>query len=236
MADSGQALREIHPKVSRGIVDAAIAAGSKAPYAFVVAISCDATKRSFDALEAAAKTRGVRRAELWTKEKLNDFLNEPKNSAIATFYFGDGSAIPGTVPLPVALDRSVGRDAPLLGRTSEVAELLAATGDIVIVGPAGSGKRRLVAGIAGRRFLTLYSDANAVAESIRLDRPTHVVLMTRVSIPAAWTCSSSFAYRDVPSTLSPPRGPSDSMRSARASRLRPASTSRSSSDPTWTRR
>ena len=167
---------KIHPKDLEDIIDAAIPAGSKAPHAFIVAVSCNASKRSFDTFDAAAKARGVKRPELWTKEKLNDFLNDPKNALTATFYFGDGSAIPGTVPIPFALDRSVGRDAPLLGRAGEVADLLAAPGDIVIVGPAGSGKSRLAAEIPGRRFLTLNSDANAVADSLRIDQPTHVVL------------------------------------------------------------
>src|SRR5450759_3189911 len=153
---------KIHPQGLEDIIDAAIPVGSKAPYAFIAAVSCNASKRGFDAFDAAAKARGVKRAELWTKEKLNDFLNEPKNALTATFYFGDGSAIPGTVPIPVALDRSVGRDAPLLGRAREVADVLAAPGDVVIVGPAGSGKSRLAAELPGRRFLTLNSTVNAV--------------------------------------------------------------------------
>lgn len=168
--------KEIHPQDLRDIVEAAIPVGSKAPHAFVVAVACDASRRCFDALDAAAKARGVKRIELWSREKVNDFLNEPKNALTSTYYFGDGSAIPGTVPLPVALDRSIGRDAPLLGRIPEVAELLAAPGDVVIVGPAGTGKSRLAAEIPGRRFLTTHSTADAVAASIRNDQPTHVVI------------------------------------------------------------
>lgn len=167
---------KIHPKDLEKIVDKAIPAGSKAPHALVVAVPCDATKRSFDAFRDRAKARGVKRPELWTREKLNDALNDPKNAKTASFYFGDGSAIPGTVPLPIALDRSGGRDAPLLGREDEVEALLGATGDILIVGPAGSGKSRLAAEIPGRRFLTLKAEADDVAESLRLDQPTHVVL------------------------------------------------------------
>jgi hypothetical protein len=167
---------KIHPKDLEDIIDAAIPSGSKAPYAFIVVVACNASRQCFDTFDAAAKARGVKHPELWTKEKLNDFLNEPTNALTATFYFGDGSAIPGTVPIPVALDRSVGRDAPLLGRAAEVADLLAAPGDVVIVGPAGSGKSRLAAEIPGRRFLTLNSNANAVADSLRIDQPTHVVL------------------------------------------------------------
>ena len=167
---------KIHPKDLEKIVDKAIAAGSRAPYALVVAVPCDATERSFDAFRDRAKARGVKRPELWTREKLNDALNDPKNAKTASFYFGDGSAIPGTVPLPIALDRSGGRDAPLLGREDEVEALLGATGDVLIVGPAGSGKSRLAAEIPRRRFLTLKAEANDVAESLRLDQPTHVVL------------------------------------------------------------
>ena len=168
--------KEIHPQDLRDIVDAAIPGDSKAPHAFVVAVALGASKRCYDALDAAAKARGVKRIELWDREKVNDFLNEPKNALTSTFYFGDGSAIPGTVPLPVALDRSIGRDAPLLGRAPEVAELLAAPGDVVIVGPAGTGKSRLAAEIPGRRFLTTHSTADAVAASIRNDQPSHVVI------------------------------------------------------------
>jgi hypothetical protein len=168
--------KAIHPKDLRDIVDAAIPVASKAPHAFIVAVACGASKRCFDALDAAAKARGVKRIELWDKEKVNDFLNEPKNALTSTFYFGDGSAIPGTVPLPLALDRSIGRDAPLIGRASEVADLLAAPGDVVIVGPAGTGKSRLAAEIPGRRFLTTHSTPDAVAASVRNDHPTHVVI------------------------------------------------------------
>ena len=64
----------------------------------------------------------------------------------------------------------------LLGREDEVEALLGATGDVLIVGPAGSGKSRLAAEIPGRRFLTLKAEANDVAESLRLNQPTHVVL------------------------------------------------------------
>ena len=138
---------KIHPKELEKIVDKAIPAGSKAPYALVVAVPCDATKRSFDAFTDRAKARGVKRPELWTREKLNDALNDPKYAQTASFYFGDGSAIPGTVPLPIGLDRSGGRDAPLLGRDDEVEALLGATGDVLIIGPAGSGKSRLAAEI-----------------------------------------------------------------------------------------
>lgn len=167
---------KIYPKQLVKIVEKAIPTGAKAPYALVVAVPCDASKRGFDEFTAAAKARGVKSPELWTREKLNDALNEPKNARTASFYFDDGRAIPGTVPLPIALDRSGGRDAPLLGRDSEVATILGAPGDILIVGPAGSGKSRLAAEIPGRAFLTLNGDANDVAESLRLDQPTHIVL------------------------------------------------------------
>jgi hypothetical protein len=169
-------VQRIQPADLAKIVNKAIPAGSRAPHTFVVAVPCDATARSFDTFKAAAKKRGVKRADLWTREKMNDFLNEAKNARIASFYFGDGSAIQGTVPLPLALDRSAGRDVPLLSRDDEVRELKAQVGDVVIVGPAGTGKSRLAAEAQGVRFVSLQSNAEGVAESLRLDQPSHVVI------------------------------------------------------------
>ena len=115
-------------------------------------------------------------AEVWTRETLNDLLLLPQNARVAAFYFGDGRAIEGTVPLPLALDRSSGRDLQLQARAEQVRELRDSPGDVIIVGPAGSGKSRLAAEADDVRFVSLHADENAVAESLRIRQPRHVVL------------------------------------------------------------
>jgi hypothetical protein len=174
----GQAKRvqEIHPSDVKKIVDEALPAGSTVPHALVLAVGCNASRRTYDKFAAETKARGVKRADLWDWQKVNDLLNDGRNARIASYFFGDGSVIPGTVPLPQAVDRSGGRDAPLSDRSTQVAQLVAAGGDVAIVGPAATGKTRLAAEVSGARYLTNFSTVDGIAESLRLDQPPALVL------------------------------------------------------------
>jgi hypothetical protein len=168
------------PKIGKAelekIVEQAIPAGSKPPYKFLVGVAGSARKQAIDAFHAAVHNKGVKESEIWLAGSLEDRLNEPHNARIAAYFFGSGSAIEGTVPLPMELDRSLGRDAPLLAREAEVEALRAAPGDVILVGPAGCGKSRLAVSAEGVRYLSPTAGPDAVAESLRLRQPNHVVL------------------------------------------------------------
>ncbi len=132
--------KEIGPRQLVRIVDKAIPAGSTPPHHVIAAVACRASARAIREFANAANARGVSEAEVWTRETLNDLLLLPQNARVAAFYFGDGRAIEGTVPLPLALDRSSGRDLQLQARAEQVRELRDSPGDVIIVGPAGSGR------------------------------------------------------------------------------------------------
>jgi len=169
-------LNKIGPTAIRTIVAEAIPDQKEVPHALVVAVACRVSNKGFEAFEDEAKKFGVPHRELWTRDTLNDKLVLKENARIAAFYFGDGPAIDGTVPIPLALDRSAGSDLALLGRDDGVSRLLAASGDVILVGRPGSGKSRLAMEADGVRFITSRADAEAVADSLRLHEPPHVVL------------------------------------------------------------
>ncbi len=164
------------PKALRTIVKEAIPDKSDVPHALVVVVACRVSDKGFEAFHDEARMFGVVHHDLWTRDTLNDKLVLNANARIAAFYFGDGRAIEGTVPIPLALDRSAGRDLTLLGVDDGVSRLLAASGDVILVGRPGTGKSRLAMEAEGVRFLTSRADADAVAESLRLHEPAHVVL------------------------------------------------------------
>jgi hypothetical protein len=169
-------VNEMGPKALRRIVNETIPDPSDVPHALVVAVACRVTANGFTAFHDEAQKLGVVHHEIWTRDSLNDKLVLNENARIAAFYFGDGPAIEGTVPIPLTLDRSAGRDLRLLGRGDELAKLQAASGDVILVGQPGSGKSRLAAEATGVRFLTSRADPNAVAESLRQRQPAYVVL------------------------------------------------------------
>ena len=166
----------IGPTELRTIVREAVPDQADVPHALVVAVACRVSNKGFEAFHEEAKKLGISHRELWTRDTLNDKLVLNENARIAAFYFGDGPAIEGTVPIPLALDRSAGRDLTLLGLDDGVSRLLAASGDVILVGRPGTGKSRLAMEAEGVRFLTSRADADAVAESLRLHEPAHVVL------------------------------------------------------------
>jgi hypothetical protein len=166
----------IGPTELRTIVREAVPDQADVPHALVVAVACRVSNKGFEAFHEEAKKFGISHRELWTRDTLNDKLVLNENARIAAFYFGDGPAIEGTVPIPLALDRSAGRDLTLLGLDDGVSKLLAASGDVILVGRPGTGKSRLAMEAEGVRFLTSRADADAVAESLRLHEPAHVVL------------------------------------------------------------
>src|SRR6266571_6656326 len=142
----------IGPKELRAIVKEAVPDQADVPRALVVAVACRVSNKGFEAFDEEAKKLGISDRELWTRDTLNDKLVLKENARIAAFYFGDGPAIEGTVPIPLALDRSAGRDLTLLGVDDAVSRLLAASGDVILVGRPGTGKSRLAMEAEGVRF------------------------------------------------------------------------------------
>ncbi len=169
-------VKEIGQTALGRFVNEAIPDHSDIPYALVIAVACRVSNDGFAAFHDEAHKLGVLHHELWSRDTLNDKLVLNENARIAAFYFGDGPAIEGTVPIPITLDRSAGRDLSLLGRGDELAKLQAAGGDVILVGQPGSGKSRLAAEAKRVRFITSRADPNAVAESLRQRQPAHVVL------------------------------------------------------------
>jgi hypothetical protein len=168
--------KEIGPTQIRAVVREAVPDPSDVPHALVIAVACRVSNRGFEAFEDEAQKVGIHHHELWPRDTLNDKLLRNENARIAAFYFGDGPAIEGTVPIPLTLDRSAGRDITLLGRDDGVLRLLASPADVILVGRPGTGKSRLAMEAAGVRFLTSRADADAVAESLRQRVPAHVVV------------------------------------------------------------
>ncbi len=166
----------IGPKKLREVVREAVPDPTDVPYALVIATACRVSNHGFEAFHEEAAGLGIAHHELWTRDTLNDKLVLNVNARAAAFYFGDGPAIEGTVPIPLALDRSAGRDLTLLARDEEVASLRTATGDVIIVGRPGTGKTRLAMEADGVRFVSPAADANAVADSLRHREPDHLVI------------------------------------------------------------
>jgi hypothetical protein len=102
-------LNRVWPEKLRTIVKDAIPDDSDVPHALIVAVACRASNKAFEAFHDEAQKFGIAHHELWTRDTLNDKLVLNENARIAAFYFGDGPAIEGTVPIPITLDRSAGR-------------------------------------------------------------------------------------------------------------------------------
>lgn len=168
--------KEIGPSALRDVVREAVPDHSDPPYALVTVVACRVSDAGFEAFSDETVKAGITHAELWTRDTLNDKLVLNQNARIAAFYFGDGPAVEGTLHIPLALDRSAARDVPLLAREDERAALLAAHGDVIIVGRPGTGKTRLATEADHVRFLNSNATDDAVAESIRLREPANVVV------------------------------------------------------------
>jgi hypothetical protein len=164
------------PADARKVVEEAVPDSSNPPYALVTGIACRASNNTFDVFHDEASKTGIQAHELWTRDTLNDKLVLNENARIAAFYFGDGPAIEGTVPIPLALDRSAGRDLALLERDEAAAAVRAAMGDLILTGRPGTGKTRLAMEGGGVRFVTPGADATAIADSIRQREAARVVL------------------------------------------------------------
>ena len=168
--------KEVGPEDLRKIVRKAVPDPSKAPYAFVAAVASGISSQARDAFNEEARKAKVRHYEVWDKVSLQTALQNPKLGRLAAFYFGNGSAIEGTTHLPLSLDRSPGRDAPLSGRADLVTQLLATTGDVLLIGAPGTGKTRLAAELDGVRYLAPLATPDDVAESLRDRSPSCVVV------------------------------------------------------------
>jgi hypothetical protein len=77
---------------------------------------------------------------------------------------------------PDDLAESPWRELPLVGREREVEELSAAAGDLVVSGPPGVGKTRVLAGIAGAYFVDHDADPGRLADDLRWLRPQILVV------------------------------------------------------------
>ena len=168
--------KEVGPEDLRKIVRKAVPDPSKAPYAFVVAVASGVSSQGRSAFDDEAHKAKIKHYEVWDKFTFQTALQKPSLGRLAAFYFGDGSAIEGTTHLPLSIDRSPGRDAPLSGRDELVSKLKATTGDIVLVGAPGTGKTRLAVELDDVRFLAPSAGPDVVAESLRDRQPASVVI------------------------------------------------------------
>lgn len=160
----------------RKIVRDAVPKKSPPPYGLVLAAACRVSSEGFDAFYDEAKKRGVTHSELWSRDTLNRKLLAPKNNDLRSFYFGDTRAIEGTVRIPLGLDQSIGRDAPLLGRQEVLDALKAHDADAVVEGLPGTGKSRIALELPGVRFLNHEAESDAIRDSLLRHRPRAVVI------------------------------------------------------------
>jgi hypothetical protein len=160
----------------RKIVGEAVPDKSKAPYALVVVVASAVSNKAREAFAEEARKARVKHAEVWDRNSLNTDLLRTRNGRTAAFYFGAGAALEGTTHLPLALDRSLGRDAQLGGRDALIAKIKASPGDIVVIGGPGVGKTRLTAELEGARYLAPLASPNEVTESLRDRTPAFVVV------------------------------------------------------------
>lgn len=158
------------------IVRDAVPKKSPPPYGLVLAAACRISSDGFDAFYGEAKKRGVKHSELWSRDTLNRKLLAPKNNDLRSFYFGDTRAIEGAVRIPLGLDQSIGRDAPLLGRQEVRDALKADDADAIIEGLPGSGKSRIALELPGVRFLNHEAQSDAIRDSLLRHRPRTVVI------------------------------------------------------------
>lgn len=168
--------REIGPTELRAIVNEAVPDPKNAPYAVVAVVAANVSSAGYDAFHEEAAGLGVRRHEIWDRATLNDLLLQPANADLRAFYFGDGHAIDGTVQIPLGLDASPGRDAPLIGRDDEAARVRGGRGDLILTGVPGTGKTRLVLEAGDVRFLNHEASTDDIADSIRRHGPRYVAI------------------------------------------------------------
>jgi len=60
----------------------------KPPHGFVLAVSCDLSKKSRDAFREEMVKRGIEEFAIWAKGELEDMLFQPKNDRLLFVYFG----------------------------------------------------------------------------------------------------------------------------------------------------
>jgi hypothetical protein len=94
----------------------------------------------------------VAEVDVWSRETINAHLRLGRNRDLATFYFGDGHAIDGTVRMPFEMAVNAGRDIPLTGR-ADLADRLAEAQDLMLVGLPGTGRTPVAMELPGVRFL-----------------------------------------------------------------------------------
>lgn len=169
-------VQRLTPASIRKIVRDAVPKKSPPPYGLVLAAACRVSSDGFDAFYDEAQKRGVKHSELWSRDTLNRKLLAPKNGDLRSFYFGDTRAIEGTVRIPLGLDQSIGRDAPLLGRQEILDDLKADDVDAIVEGLPGTGKSRIVLELAGVRFLNHEAQSDAIRDSLLRHRPRTVVI------------------------------------------------------------
>jgi hypothetical protein len=80
--------KSLTPKRLQEVVHESLVSFAKSPYGFVLAVSCDVSKKARDTFREEMVARGVEEFALWAKGELEDMLFQPKNDRLLFAYFG----------------------------------------------------------------------------------------------------------------------------------------------------
>jgi hypothetical protein len=80
--------KQVGPSKARAAAEAALTDEADPPHGFVLAVPCDLSRQTRDALASQLRGAGVREIHTWGRAELEDLLFLPENDHLLFAYFG----------------------------------------------------------------------------------------------------------------------------------------------------